>query len=106
MSDGKLEKMDKDFSPQVDALLPETESLAQVSIISLRVFLSSLASSDSNLQMEVFFSSLLLGLFRILDSRMVIDLRTILNTDSVLIGVTYNAGRKGEEVFMRAMHIT
>ncbi|KAI8328533.1 PCI domain-containing protein [Choanephora cucurbitarum] len=29
MSDGKLEKMDKDFSPQVDALLPETESLAQ-----------------------------------------------------------------------------
>ncbi|KAI8383056.1 PCI domain-containing protein [Blakeslea trispora] len=29
MSDGKLEKMDKDFSPQVDALLPETESLVQ-----------------------------------------------------------------------------
>ncbi|KAI8087722.1 PCI domain-containing protein [Gilbertella persicaria] len=29
MSDGKLEKMDKDFSPQVDVLLPETESLAQ-----------------------------------------------------------------------------
>jgi hypothetical protein len=30
MSDGKLEKMDKDFSPQVDALLPETEALAKV----------------------------------------------------------------------------
>lgn len=30
MSDGKLEKMDKDFSPQVDALLPETEGLAKV----------------------------------------------------------------------------
>ena len=30
MSDGKLEKMDKDFSPQVDALLPETEDLAKV----------------------------------------------------------------------------
>ncbi|KAF1800952.1 PCI domain-containing protein [Mucor lusitanicus] len=29
MSDGKLEKMDKDFSPQVDALLPETEGLAK-----------------------------------------------------------------------------
>lgn len=34
MSDGKLEKMDKDFSPQVDALLPETEGLAKVSILS------------------------------------------------------------------------
>lgn len=33
MSDGKLEKMDKDFSPQVDALLPETEGLAKVSIL-------------------------------------------------------------------------
>lgn len=30
MSDGRLEKMDKDFSPQVDALLPETEGLAKV----------------------------------------------------------------------------
>lgn len=31
MSDeGKLEKMEKDFSPQVDALLPETESLTKV----------------------------------------------------------------------------
>lgn len=30
MSDGKLEKMDKDFSPQVDILLPETEALAKV----------------------------------------------------------------------------
>jgi hypothetical protein len=30
MSDGKLEKMEKDFSPQVDALLPETEALAKV----------------------------------------------------------------------------
>lgn len=30
MSDGRLEKMDKDFSPQVDALLPETEALAKV----------------------------------------------------------------------------
>lgn len=30
MSDGRLEKMDKDFSPQVDALLPETETLAKV----------------------------------------------------------------------------
>ncbi|EIE86787.1 hypothetical protein RO3G_11498 [Rhizopus delemar RA 99-880] len=29
MSDGRLEKMDKDFSPQVDALLPETEALAK-----------------------------------------------------------------------------
>ncbi|KAI8080328.1 PCI domain-containing protein, partial [Thamnidium elegans] len=29
MSDGKLEKMDKDFSPQVDILLPETEALAK-----------------------------------------------------------------------------
>ncbi|ORY98341.1 PCI domain-domain-containing protein [Absidia repens] len=29
MSDGKLEKMEKDFTPQVDALLPETESLAK-----------------------------------------------------------------------------
>ncbi|KAI8636203.1 PCI domain-containing protein [Parasitella parasitica] len=29
MSDGRLEKMDKDFSPQVDALLPETEGLAK-----------------------------------------------------------------------------
>ncbi|KAG0770596.1 hypothetical protein G6F33_001046 [Rhizopus arrhizus] len=29
MSDGRLEKMDKDFSPQVDALLPETETLAK-----------------------------------------------------------------------------
>ncbi|KAI7884502.1 PCI-domain-containing protein [Lichtheimia hyalospora FSU 10163] len=29
MSDGKLEKMEKDFSPQVDALLPETESLTK-----------------------------------------------------------------------------
>ncbi|KAI9364761.1 PCI domain-containing protein [Pilaira anomala] len=29
MSDGKLEKMDKDFSPQVDVLLPETEALAK-----------------------------------------------------------------------------
>lgn len=31
MSDGKLEKMEKDFSPQVDALIPETEALAKVS---------------------------------------------------------------------------
>lgn len=30
MSDGKIEKMEKDFSPQVDQLLPETESLQQV----------------------------------------------------------------------------
>lgn len=30
MSEGKLEKMDKDFSPQVDVLLPETEALAKV----------------------------------------------------------------------------
>jgi 26S proteasome regulatory subunit N5 len=30
MSDGKIEKMEKDFTPQVDALLPETESLAKV----------------------------------------------------------------------------
>lgn len=30
MSEGKLEKMDKDFSPQVDILLPETEALAKV----------------------------------------------------------------------------
>lgn len=30
MSDGTLEKMDKDFSPQVDALLPETEALTKV----------------------------------------------------------------------------
>jgi 26S proteasome regulatory subunit N5 len=30
MSDGKLEKMDKDFSPQVDVLLPETEALTKV----------------------------------------------------------------------------
>jgi hypothetical protein len=30
MSDGKLEKMEKDFSPQVDLLLPETERLQQV----------------------------------------------------------------------------
>ncbi|KAI9308024.1 PCI domain-containing protein [Cunninghamella echinulata] len=29
MSDGKLEKMEKDFSPQVDALIPETEALAK-----------------------------------------------------------------------------
>ncbi|GAA5811776.1 hypothetical protein MFLAVUS_005219 [Mucor flavus] len=29
MSEGKLEKMDKDFSPQVDILLPETEALAK-----------------------------------------------------------------------------
>ncbi|KAL1929511.1 hypothetical protein VTP01DRAFT_1649 [Rhizomucor pusillus] len=29
MSEGKLEKMEKDFSPQVDALLPETETLTQ-----------------------------------------------------------------------------
>lgn len=29
MSEGKLEKMDKDFSPQVDVLLPETEALAK-----------------------------------------------------------------------------
>ncbi|KAG1468416.1 hypothetical protein G6F56_003844 [Rhizopus delemar] len=29
MSDGRLEKMDKDFSPQVDALFPETEALAK-----------------------------------------------------------------------------
>ncbi|KAJ2956329.1 hypothetical protein NQZ79_g7790 [Umbelopsis isabellina] len=29
MSDGKIEKMEKDFSPQVDQLLPETESLQQ-----------------------------------------------------------------------------
>ncbi|KAI7905073.1 uncharacterized protein BX663DRAFT_501599 [Cokeromyces recurvatus] len=29
MSDGKLEKMDKDFSPQVDVLLPETEALTK-----------------------------------------------------------------------------
>ncbi|KAG2194463.1 hypothetical protein INT47_003831 [Mucor saturninus] len=29
MSDGRLEKMDKDFSPQVDVLLPETEALAK-----------------------------------------------------------------------------
>ncbi|KAI7853733.1 PCI domain-containing protein [Circinella umbellata] len=27
MSDGKLEKMEKDYSPQVDALLPETDAL-------------------------------------------------------------------------------
>jgi hypothetical protein len=32
MSDGKIEKMEKDFTPQVDALLPETESLAKVNI--------------------------------------------------------------------------
>jgi 26S proteasome regulatory subunit N5 len=30
MSEGRLEKMDKDFSPQVDQLLPETEALQQV----------------------------------------------------------------------------
>ncbi|KAI8983468.1 PCI domain-containing protein [Pilobolus umbonatus] len=29
MSDGKLEKMDKDFSPQVDVLIPETEALTK-----------------------------------------------------------------------------
>ncbi|ORX46523.1 PCI-domain-containing protein [Hesseltinella vesiculosa] len=29
MSEGKLEKMEKDFTPQVDALLPETEALAK-----------------------------------------------------------------------------
>ncbi|ORZ15370.1 PCI domain-domain-containing protein [Absidia repens] len=29
MSDGKLEKMEKDFTPQVDALLPETEALTK-----------------------------------------------------------------------------
>jgi len=29
MSDGRLEKMDKDFGPQVDQLLPETEALQQ-----------------------------------------------------------------------------
>ncbi|KAI8881666.1 PCI-domain-containing protein [Backusella circina FSU 941] len=29
MSDGKIEKMEKDFSPQVDVLLPETEALAK-----------------------------------------------------------------------------
>ncbi|KAI8970206.1 PCI domain-containing protein [Mycotypha africana] len=29
MSDGSLEKMEKDFSPQVDALLPETEGLTK-----------------------------------------------------------------------------
>ncbi|KAI7865946.1 PCI domain-containing protein [Spinellus fusiger] len=29
MSDGKLEKMDKDFSPQVDVLIPETENLVK-----------------------------------------------------------------------------
>lgn len=33
MSDGKLEKMDKDFSPQVDALLPETEALTKVLVL-------------------------------------------------------------------------
>lgn len=37
MSDGKLEKMEKDYSPQVDALLPETETLAQVGIDEPRV---------------------------------------------------------------------
>ena len=30
MSDGKLEKMEKDYSPQVDALLPETDALLKV----------------------------------------------------------------------------
>ncbi|KAI8068249.1 PCI domain-containing protein [Gongronella butleri] len=29
MSEGKIEKMEKDFTPQVDALIPETEQLAQ-----------------------------------------------------------------------------
>ncbi|ORZ00496.1 PCI domain-domain-containing protein [Syncephalastrum racemosum] len=29
MSDGKLEKMEKDYSPQVDALLPETDELVK-----------------------------------------------------------------------------
>ncbi|CEI90453.1 Putative 26S proteasome regulatory subunit N5 [Rhizopus microsporus] len=29
MSEGRLEKMDKDYSPQVDALLPETEALTK-----------------------------------------------------------------------------
>ncbi|KAI9494908.1 PCI domain-containing protein [Zychaea mexicana] len=29
MSDGKLEKMEKDYSPQVDALLPETDALVK-----------------------------------------------------------------------------
>jgi 26S proteasome regulatory subunit N5 len=33
MSDGKLEKMDKDFSPQVDVLLPETEALTKVRLV-------------------------------------------------------------------------
>jgi 26S proteasome regulatory subunit N5 len=40
MSDGKLEKMDKDFSPQVDVLLPETEALAKVNPIKTRVCMS------------------------------------------------------------------
>lgn len=35
MSEGRLEKMDKDYSPQVDALLPETEALTKVSSLSL-----------------------------------------------------------------------
>ena len=53
MSDGKLEKMEKDYSPQVDALLPETDALLKVQLHNPSSFYSSFVRSTNQI-IEVF----------------------------------------------------